>query len=478
MNDFGGIHIRGKSELWKGDVLRSQEDNTRNSSEQPYIRETIVKPKKRWRFFSYLLTCLSGGLLFGAIACASFIWLYPKISPLMQPMGSADGGTVDPTITLPTYAQPEETTEEETEEPSEGISETDSTGAPEDLSPSQQAWIQGLIQQMMQSHKVDLNDLNTYAKAMSDLYDKMEKSLASIVAEDEMLDPLYQEQNAACGMIFSKLDQTREVYILTTMETLERGSALFVKFTGISTYYEATVKGQDELLGLVVLSVQFSEDNAKQFQNVQPIELGNNYLIKPMSPVFAVGEPLGKQGSVAFGTILRIDRDLVTYDTVFRMFYADIMLPESGTGFLMNTEGKLIGIISKKYADESMQGYLSAIGTEEISRFLSNMANGITSSYFGIMGQNVTAAVSEQTGMPQGVYVTEVAQGSPAYLAGISNGDVIVAISTGEVTKMSQLMDACASKRLPGESVIITVMRKGKTEYKQLEFTVTLGQRK
>lgn len=459
--------------------MHSQEENTRTTSEQPYIRETIVKPKKsKWRFMSYLIACLIGGLLFGVIACGSFIWLYPKLSPFMQPTGSPNGETPNHTISLPTYTQPEETEgSSSSEEAPESSGET-SEGLPEDLTPAQQAWIQGLIQQMLQSDKVEMSDLAAYAKEMTTLYEKMEKSLVSIVAEDEMEDPFFQQQNVACGIVFSKLEQTREAYILTTTETLEKGSTLFVKFAEVATYYETEVKGQDTLLGLAVLCVQFPEDNAKQFQNLQAIELGNTYLVKPMTPVFAVGAPLGKSGTVAFGSILRVDRDLVTYDTVFRMFYADIALPERGTGFLMNTEGKLIGIISKRYADEEMGDYLAAIGTEEINRFLSNMANDISSSYFGIIGQTVTASLSEQTGMPQGVYVTEVAPDSPAYLAGISNGDVIVSISTTEITKMSQLMDACASKHLPGESVIITVMRKGKVEYKQLEITVTLGQRK
>ena len=49
------------------------------------------------------------------------------------------------------------------------------------------------------------------------------------------------------------------------------------------------------------------------------------------------------------------------------------------------------------------------------------MSNGLPVPYFGILGQEITAAMA-QKGMPKGIYISEAVMDSPAYNAGLQRG--------------------------------------------------------
>ena len=119
------------------------------------------------------------------------------------------------------------------------------------------------------------------------------------------------------------------------------------------------------------------------------------------------------------------------------------------------------------------------MATEELTRLITNMSNQDANSYFGIVGQNITQNISKATGMPEGIYVTTVQPDSPAYQAGIMNGDIITAISTQSVTRVIQLNEALTSfsRHLPNETVMVTLMRLGRDEYNVVTVPVTLGVR-
>ena len=73
-------------------------------------------------------------------------------------------------------------------------------------------------------------------------------------------------------------------------------------------------------------------------------------------------------------------------------------------------------------------------------------------------------------------YITAVAAESPAYEAGIQNGDILVRIGTGEVRTVRELQNRIENLQA-GSSTVITVKRKGIDEYKELEYQVTIGAR-
>ena len=86
----------------------------------------------------------------------------------------------------------------------------------------------------------------------------------------------------------------------------------------------------------------------------------------------------------------------------------------------------------------------------------------------------MTREVSESTGIPQGVYVTAVDTDSPAFSAGIQNGDVITFFGESEVATLEMLHIRLLGLE-PGEVIPVKVMRRGAEGYVEFEFSVTLG---
>ena len=94
------------------------------------------------------------------------------------------------------------------------------------------------------------------------------------------------------------------------------------------------------------------------------------------------------------------------------------------------------------------------------------------------LGTDVTEEMSEQRGIPSGVYVDEIEADSPAMEAGVQCGDVITSINGESVSRMqfynNQLMD-----QKEGDTLRLQGFRKGAGgEYVDISFTVTVGTKK
>lgn len=453
------------------------------NNEQPYIREKIVKPKRRSRFLAVAIGGFFGAVLFGLIACFSFVWIYPYVSKLREP--DVVETTTAERITLPTHSEedtlpPEETLPITTEEPTETSDpeETEEDQSEGALLPVDKEWIERLINQKIDQAPIDIRDIENYGREINKVYQSVEKSLVAILPKASV-DPVFpSNQGAKAGIMIYRLETSHTILILTDYETASIKDPV-VRFAGRNNFLPAQVRGTDSLMGLAVLSVEFDSKDFALYDSLQCIVLGNSYQTRAGSPVIAVGAPFRSYGTMSYGTVLEVRTDQMAVDTIYRMYYTNIGAPEGGTGFLVNVSGQLIGLINSKYKDPAMEGYVAAIATEEITKFLNNISNLEPYSYFGITGQNVTKDIAAATGMPEGIYVTTVQPDSPAYQAGIMAGDIIVGISTKNVTRVSQLGEVLhgPSRHLPGETVIVTLMRLGRDEYKQVNVTVTLGLR-
>ena len=76
-----------------------------------------------------------------------------------------------------------------------------------------------------------------------------------------------------------------------------------------------------------------------------------------------------------------------------------------------------------------------------------------------------------------GAYIKEIAMDSPAMLVGMQRGDVITEMDGKKVTQFSDY-SAILMQLTPGQTVEITVMRRAQNEYKEMNFSVELGEYK
>ena len=76
--------------------------------------------------------------------------------------------------------------------------------------------------------------------------------------------------------------------------------------------------------------------------------------------------------------------------------------------------------------------------------------------------------------IPQGAYIREFTENSPADKAGLVVGDVIIAVNGDEVETSEELIEIVSTYKV-GETITVTVMSRDGNEYKQKDVEVTLG---
>ena len=78
--------------------------------------------------------------------------------------------------------------------------------------------------------------------------------------------------------------------------------------------------------------------------------------------------------------------------------------------------------------------------------------------------------------MPNGIYVTKVAEGSAAEKAGIQKGDILTEFDGKEVTSMENMQEILKYYKA-GKKVKVKVQVADNGTYKEKELTVKLGKR-
>ena len=145
--------------------------------------------------------------------------------------------------------------------------------------------------------------------------------------------------------------------------------------------------------------------------------------------------------------------------------------------------GELIGINSAKLASTEIEGMGYAIPLSTASPILEDLMNRETrtqvsadqAASLGISGQTVDSAISEAYGIPEGVYVGEVQEGSAAEKAGLRAGCVITKFdetSVSTIEELKQLLTYYAA----GETVQVTVSIANQGAYEEQEVSITLDQ--
>ena len=94
--------------------------------------------------------------------------------------------------------------------------------------------------------------------------------------------------------------------------------------------------------------------------------------------------------------------------------------------------------------------------------------------YLGISCINVTSDLSETFGMPEGIFVAQVYEGTGADRAGLVRGDIITAFAGTTVRNQDELTRQMEYYKA-GETVEITIMQGSPTGYQPKNVEITLS---
>lgn len=201
--------------------------------------------------------------------------------------------------------------------------------------------------------------------------------------------------------------------------------------------------------------------------------LGSSDAVIEGDIVVAVGELYGFVDSIGYGMITGSNVTVSDTDSSFKILTTDIVGSANSFGVVANLNGAVTGIITTNY-NTGTSNHITAYAIDDVVKIIEKLMNGNKCSYFGIRGQSATEALFTDKNAPKGIYVSTVEINSPAYFAGVQPGDIITAIENSTVTNMDEFMDALY-KEEEGSTVEIKAKRKGRDQYKEIVFTVTLG---
>lgn len=295
--------------------------------------------------------------------------------------------------------------------------------------------------------------------------------------------PTYEQESTSCGsgIIIGKNDS--ELLICTNNHVVENATELSVGFADESVC-EAVVKGTDASNDLAVVAVKLDDISSDTMDAIKIAEIGDSDNLVVGQQVVAIGNALGYGQSVTTGIVSALNRTIDIDGYQADLIQTDAAInPGNSGGALLDMQGRVIGINSAKAAANGVEGMGYAIPISNAKSILEDLMNKKTrtdkvdeadSAYIGISGQGVSGEMSSLYGIPEGIYLTEVQDGSPAADAGLQKGDIITKFDGSSVTSMQDLKTQLAYYAA-GEEVPVTIQRQNGSEYEEQKVTITLG---
>ena len=414
----------------------SQEEGS-EEKKYSFLRETIKpKPISREQLAKQFVRIAIYGVILGAFACLGFYALKPLVQNWFR-------GELE-TVEIP-----------EDEEPSE-----------EDMADGEGEAVSAPV-----------IDAKTYEEMLASMKERAEEAGKGIVTVKPVLEKEDWEADmtgisaGATGVITA--DNGQELLILADNSVCEMASKWTATFQDGKTY-NAALKKQDKNTRLAVFSVPRGNISDSTWASVSVSTLGNSNLTNQGDIVIAVGNMFGYADGITYGMISSTEYKATLFDGEYDVLATDIPAESGGTGILFNIDGEVVGIISSSVWTESGNSMVNAYAISDLKSSIELLANGQSVPYIGVYGTTVTAQISEEQGIPAGVYVVDVDPDSPAMAAGIQIGDVICGVS-GEDTGSIMSYQRAVLETKTGEQVRFKGKRLGAEGYVDVDFTVTVG---
>ncbi len=317
--------------------------------------------------------------------------------------------------------------------------------------------------------KIDIEE--TAASVAEAVAKKVTPSVVGIRTTTSVMDFFRGQQEATgegSGVVYSA-----DGYIITNYHVIadavkNKNSTKIEVFTDTinDNSYQASVVGYNISNDLAVIKIDAKNLNAINFADSSSLKTGQY--------VITVGNPGGLEfmDSVTFGIISGLDR-VVSTDSNVKLIQTDAAInPGNSGGALVNANGDLVGINSSKIVAEEFEGMGFAIPSNKVKEICDDIIKNENTPepYVGItISEKYTAEILELCGFPVGAVVLSVAEGSPAYNAGIAKGDIITEFNSIKISEYT-IFDDAVRQSVPGKRATIKFYRSGK--YYTTEITI------
>ncbi len=266
-------------------------------------------------------------------------------------------------------------------------------------------------------------------------------------------------------------------YILTSEHVVRGASAMEVTLADRKRY-TAEVVGADPRRDLAVIRIDAADLPTARLGDADRLHRGQF--------VLALGSPFGfgrdGQASLSFGIVSGTGRAIPDIGAELDRYYGNLIQtdaavnPGNSGGPLVDLDGKVVGVnavISSQTGTSDGVGFAVPI-TRRTRRIIERLKQGETIVY-GFIGVEITEIGQEearQTGaeVGGGAYIVRVLPDAPGAKAGLTDGDVVLAVDGQPVHGPDEVIQRVQVTPV-GESVALTVLRDGKRREVKVEVT-------
>lgn len=337
------------------------------------------------------------------------------------------------------------------------------------------------------------------ATSVYDVTEVVEDVMPSVVAVNNKyiaranyFGQIYSQEATSTGSGIIVGQNENELLIVTNHHVVDGVEELSVIFADDKEVV-AQVKGTDADRDLAVVAVLLDDISEETKSSICIAKMGDSEALKVGEPVIAIGNALGYGQSVTTGVVSALNRNIAARTTENGEVVVDEEAPKfiqtdaainpgNSGGALLNARGEVIGINSNKIGGTAVEGIGYAIPISDAKPIISDLMEKETKlkvseasrGVIGITGVNVEQEYSEVYGIPMGIYISSVTEGSGADKAGLIKGDIIVGINGEDVSSMDELKKEL-EYYAQGTEVVLTIMQGSPTGYVSKEVTVVLG---
>lgn len=276
------------------------------------------------------------------------------------------------------------------------------------------------------------------------------------------------EQDIGSGFIVDS-----EGLIVTNKHVVSDSEAKYKVITNDDKTYEVQKIYRDPVNDIGIIKIDA--------RGLKPVTMGDSSKLKVGQMAIAIGTALGEfRNTVTVGVISGLGRGITAgspfegyVERLDNVIQTDAAInPGNSGGPLLNSSGQVIGINSAVSSEGQNIGFAIPISIikEALDQF--NKNGKFVRPYLGVRYKMITRDLSLLNEVPEGAYVQEVVEDSPAEKAGVKAEDIITKIDGKKITDKDGGLAKIISEKKVGDRLGLEIWRDSATK----QLSVTIGE--
>jgi serine protease Do len=277
-------------------------------------------------------------------------------------------------------------------------------------------------------------------KRNSESYQKkikeVNQSIISISSQSKSMGgKIVYEGSTGIGLAVAKNDTT--IFFLARYSSLPADTNnLQVSFFEGATC-SATLQGKDVDADIAVIRVKIEDLTESVKENIEIIKMASSRQMQTGNMLLFLGRANGTIYSADTGIISGTSQKAYIMDGCIDIYPTNIVKNENASGFLINMDGKLLGMTNNVSEENSGENAIAFSGILSLEKIITKIIEKTPLLYCGIKAQDIPQQRRADMGITNGIYVVEIEPNSPADRAGIRTGDIVQSIRGNEISSVA-----------------------------------------